>query len=94
MKHLPRQGTLPRIIVKHTTISNKTTSSSSSLTDTPVSQTPQDNVAVTLPSSTATPTTNTMTNVLVDASTKSPSQLRREEIGRQLKKGWKFFNEK
>ena len=122
------------------------TSSSSDL-KAPVSQTPQDIVAITLPSSTATPkattiswrwwrittiavkeTTpqplsirlkppasmptsspspfkssvqpspvtatamNTMTNVPVDASTKSPSQLRREEIGRELKKNNKILN--
>ena len=118
------------------------TSSSSDL-KAPVSQTPQDIVAITLPSSTATtiswrwwrittiavkettpqplsirlkppasmpsssprpfkssvqpsPMTatamNTMTNVPVDASTKSPSQLRREEMGRELKKNNKILN--
>ena len=122
------------------------TSSSSDL-KAPVSQTPQDIVAITLPSSTATPKTTTiswrwwrittiavkettpqplsirlkppasmptsspspfkssvqpstvtatamniMTNVPVDASKKSPSQLRREEMGRELKKNNKILN--
>ena len=113
MTHLPRQGTHSSVIVKHITISNTMTSSSSVLTDTPVSQIPQDIVAIALPSLTATITTtsvkettvssvqpspvtatamNTMTNVPVDASTKSPSQLRREEMGRELKKNNKILN--
>ena len=112
MTHLPRQGKHSSVIVKHVTISNSMTSSSV-LTDTPVSQTQQDIVTFALPYSTATITTtsvkettvssvqpstvtvtaiNTMTNVPVDASTKSPSQLNREEMGRELKRNNKIMN--
>jgi hypothetical protein len=35
---------------------------------------------------------NTMTNVPVDASTKSPSQLHREEMGKELKRNNKIMN--